>query len=43
MPATILVSAQAHANRVARIFARVGETDTADAFLALLAHRPAGR
>jgi hypothetical protein len=28
---------------VVRIFARVGETDTADAFLALLAHRPAGR
>jgi nicotinamidase-related amidase len=37
------ISAEAHANSVARIFPRLGETDTSDAFLALLARRPLGQ
>jgi nicotinamidase-related amidase len=37
------MSAEAHANSVARIFPRLGETDTTDAFLALLAQRPQAR
>jgi nicotinamidase-related amidase len=37
------MSEQAHANSVARIFPRLGETDTTDAFLALLAQRPSAR
>jgi isochorismate hydrolase len=37
------MSEQAHANSVARIFPRLGETDTTDPFLALLAQRPSAR
>lgn len=33
------LNAEAHANSIARIFPRLGETDTTDAFLALLARR----